>query len=454
MKISRRTLLLSFAFALALISMGVQHIFADELTDIVAPTGFKALLTIVPLVLVLVLLFFKVDMIIAGGIAAVLAMIIGGIGLADVNSEVVKAIPTMLSITVPIINSAIAMAVFKAGSYTASLELVKRITKGKVEFVSAFIVLLMGAATYMSGIGGGSAMVIAPLAFAAVGAVPELIAGMSIAAAVSFTTSPASLESSITSQLGGFEIAEYVTTMRPYWILFLVFAIVLAFWGAKRRNLSFKEAEDGQFQKMSGNELFKFTIPALYLLFSVIVGPVINKATGLPLFVPIVYMIVTLFLIVICTKQEINKTFSSMVEGSSYILTRLFQVGIFLGFINVIAKTGTFAVIAQFASNAPAALVTPVAVITGILIGIPAGAYVGSILTLVLPVAVALGFSPLALGFVTMGVGLGSQISFVNITMQALSSGFQIPILQVVKGNMKWISVAAVILVVLAFVLV
>lgn len=34
--------------------------------------------------------------------------------------------------------------------------------------------------TYMSGIGGGSAMVIAPLAFAAVGVVPELIAAMSL----------------------------------------------------------------------------------------------------------------------------------------------------------------------------------------------------------------------------------------------------------------------------------
>ncbi|WZU01041.1 hypothetical protein MGH68_16445 [Erysipelothrix sp. D19-032] len=79
--------------------------------------------------------------------------------------------------------------------------------------------------------------------------------------------------------------------------------------------------------------------------------------------------------------------------------------------------------------------------LTGILIGIPAGAYVGSILTLVLPVGVALGFSPLALGFVTMGVGMGSQMSFVNITMQALSSGFQIPILDVVKGNVKWVSI-------------
>ena len=104
------------------------------------------------------------------------------------------------------------------------------------------------------------------------------------------------------------------------------------------------------------------------------------------------------------------------------------------------------------ANHAPAFLVVPVAVLTGILIGIPAGAYVGSVLTLVLPVAVSLGFTPLALGFVTIGVGLGSQMSFVNITMQALSSGFQIPILDVVKGNIKWISLASVLLLVISLV--
>ena len=140
-----------------------------------------------------------------------------------------------------------------------------------------------------------------------------------------------------------------------------------------------------------------------------------------------------------------------MVDGSTYILTRLFQVGIFLAFINIIAETGTFAVIAGVASAAPIMIMVPVAILTGILIGIPAGAYVGSVLTLVLPVAVSLGFSSVELGLVAVGVGLGSQMSFVNITMQALSSGFQIPILEVVKGNVKWISIASVFLIAIGF---
>ena len=348
--------------------------FADEIGDVVAPTGIMALVVIIPLIVVLVLLFMKVDMIIAGLIGGVLAMLIGGIGLEEAN----KAIPMMLGITVPIINSAVAMAVFKAGSYSAALTLAKRGTKGKVEYVSAFIVILLAAATYMSGIGGGSAMVIAPLAFAAVGVVPELIAAMSLAAAVSFTTSPASLESSIVSKLGDISVGSYVSTMRPYWLFFVALAIVLAFWGTKHRNVGFKESADDEFDKKSNGELFKITLPAIFLLFAVIFGPIVNDLIGFAFFTPLVYMILTLVLIFLCTDFSMNKSVEAMVDGSTYILTRLFQVGIFLAFINVIAQTGTFAVIAGVAENAPAFIVVPVAILTGILIGIPAGAYVGS----------------------------------------------------------------------------
>ena len=52
-------------------------------------------------------------MIIAGLVAGILAMIIGGMSLAEANTQLLEAVPTMLSITVPIINSAVAMAVSK-----------------------------------------------------------------------------------------------------------------------------------------------------------------------------------------------------------------------------------------------------------------------------------------------------------------------------------------------------
>ncbi|MBM7688641.1 citrate transporter [Enterococcus ureilyticus] len=449
MKIPKR--FLSGLLLSALFLFSFVPAFAQEIGEITAPTGIKAVIVVIPLILVLVLLFMKIDMIIAGFVGGVLAMIIGGIGLEQANKQLLETIPTMLGITVPIINSAIAMAVFKSGGYSAALTLAKRGTKGKVEYVSAFIVILLAAATYMSGIGGGSAMVIAPLAFVAVGAVPELIAAMSLAAAVSFTTSPASLESSIVSKLGDFSVAKYVSDMRPIWLLFCALAIILAFWGTKRRKIGFKENTDDEYGTMSNNALFKLTIPAIFLLFSVIFGPVVNDFVGFPLLTPLVYMVLTLALIFVCSDFTLNQSVEAMVDGSTYILTRLFQVGIFLAFINIIAQTGTFAVIAGIANAAPTMIMVPVAILTGILIGVPAGAYVGSVLTLVLPVAVSLGFSSIGLGLVAVGVGLGSQMSFVNITMQALSSGFQIPILDVVKGNIKWISLAAVLLIGIGF---
>lgn len=425
---------------------------AQGIEEIPAPTGINALLALIPLIVILILLFLRVDMLFAGLAGGIIAMLIVGIGIERINEEMLEAIPTMLTITVPIINSAVAMAVFHSGGYSAALELVKRATKGKVEYVSAFIVILLAAATYMSGVGGGSAMVIAPLAFAAVGVVPELIAGMSLAAAAGFTTSPASLETSVVSELAGIPVGEYVSNMRIYWILFTVIAVLLAFIGTKRRNIGFKDDETGEYREMGNAQLFKITIPAIFLLFAVILGPLVNDLIGFNLFNPFVYMIVTLLLIFICTKFNLNETGEALIEGSSYILTRLFQVGVFLTFINIIAETGVFTLIANITTNVPNLIVVPAAVLAGILIGIPAGAYVGSILVLILPVVITLNFSPLAIGFVTMGVGMGSQMSFVNITMQALSSGFQLPVYDIVKGNIRWIGLASLVLLIVAFI--
>jgi hypothetical protein len=443
----------SSLFAMALLFLLPLQAFAagEAVTQAPTPTGWYALLTVLPLILILVLLFLKVDMVAAGLAGGVLAMIIGGISLAEANKHFLDAIPAMLTITVPIVNSAVAMAVFKSGGYTAALTLVRRGIKGRVEFFAAFIVILQAAATYMSGIGGGSAMVIAPLAMAALGAIPEVIAAMSIAAAVSFTTSPASLESSIVSKLSGIPVGDYVATMRPFWIGFTILAIVIAFWGVKRRGALFVGEESSEYAQMNNKQLFKMTLPAIFLLSAVILGPVVNKMLDFSLLTPLVYTVVTVALIFLCTKFTLNKSVEAMVDGSTYILTRLFSVGIFLAFINMVGQTGAFAAISNVASQAPTALMVPAAVLAGILVGIPAGAYVGSILTLVLPIAVTLGFSPVAFGFVAIGVGLGSQLSFVNITMQALSSGFQIPVIDVVKGNAKWVGLSMVILLVLSF---
>src|SRR5690554_4662297 len=160
----RRVLLLTPV--MLLLSFVNASVFASGEETVATPTGFYAVLTVLPIIVILVLLFRRVNMLLAGLIGGVMAMIIGGITLQQANGIFLAAIPAMLSITVPIINSAIATAVFKSGGYASALALVRRAIGGKVEYFAAFIVILMAAATYMSGIGGGTAMVLAPLAFA------------------------------------------------------------------------------------------------------------------------------------------------------------------------------------------------------------------------------------------------------------------------------------------------
>jgi len=412
---------------------------------------FYQVVSIVPLILILTLLFLQVDMLVAALAGGCMSMIIGGIGIATANQVMLKEIPGMLGVTVPIINSAIATAVFKAGGYTAALTLVRRAIGDRTEYLGAFVVILLAAATYMSGIGGASAMVIAPLAFAAVGVVPGVIAGMSIAAAMSFTTSPASLETSVVAKQTGIDAAVYVSTMQPFWLMFCVIAIVIAFVDAKRKKGMFKGEENEDMKKLSNADLWKLTAPAIFLLFAVIAGPAVNKFFGSPVLGPMMYSIITIFLIYVCSHFTLNQSSMAMIEGSTYILTRLFAVGIFVAFVRIIEMTGAFNTIAHVVQAAPNVAYVPVAVFIGYLIGVPAGAYVGSILALILPVTVTLGFTPIQTGLVVMGVGLGSQMSPVNITMQALSAGFQIPVLQVSRGNAPYILGCLVLLMAIAF---
>lgn len=403
-------------------------------------SGFYMAVSVLPLLLILALLFMRVNMLIAGLAGGVMAMIIGGIAVGEANGIMIDQIKNLFGIAVvPIINSAVAMAVFKSGGYTAALTLVRRSIGGNQGIMGAFIVFLQAAATYMSGIGGGSAMVIAPLAFAAVGAIPAVIVGMSIAAAICFTTSRASLETATVLKLANIPVDEYADMMLPYTIFFVILAMAIAGYGAWKNGGIFKGEESEEIKGMTTSQLYRATIPAIFLLAAVVLSPVINgllKEGGLPaLVIPLTYTAVTMFLVGLCTKFNFSQTCDALIDGSSYILTRLFQVGLFLMFIALIEKIGAFNTIAAIARNAPPSLVVPAAILAGFLIGVPAGGYVATILGLILPVAVALQFPPLAIGFVTMAVGLGSQVCPVNITMQALSFGFQIPIMQVVRGN-------------------
>ena len=54
------------------------------------------------------------------------------------------------------------------------------------------------------------------------------------------------------------------------------------------------------------------------------------------------------------------------------------------------------------------------------------------------------------MGFVAMATSLGTQISPVQINVVALSQGFNQEISDTVKGNMKWVISALVVLIILS----
>ena len=142
-----------------------------------------------------------------------------------------------------------------------------------------------------------------------------------------------------------------------------------------------------------------------------------------------VNVIIAAILCVIFCKEDSQKVSSNLIDGSRFILTTLFGVGIFLGFINMIGYLGTFAELSGLIANAPEWIVIFLACLLAFVIAIPSGAFAAGVLTLILPTLVLIpGLSPLAFGLIAISVGLGTQISPVQINVAALSEGFKVSI--------------------------
>ncbi len=182
--------------------------------------------------------------------------------------------------------------------------------------------------------------------------------------------------------------------------------------GPRSSSFGFKETANQEYENKSNGELFKTTLPAIFLLFAVIFGPLINDLIGFVLFTPLViWWSRWRWFLFVPTFRWINRWRR---WWRIHVFWPACSVGIFLAFINVIAETGTFAVIAGAAQNAPAAIVVPVAILTGVLIGIPAGAYVLRFNTSATSCRF-IRLPSLSSWLCNDGVGLGSQMSFVNI---------------------------------------
>ncbi len=418
----------------------------------------ELLLMILPLAVILFLLIRKKHMLVAGLVGGVVAIIVSwilvatgtleaGIKPADINRLVINVgVTDMLSkYLAPVIYAAGAVMIARSGSIKAFIEALNRVLKGKLAYLAAAIVIVQGLATYMAGMGAGNTMVIAPLMAAAVGFVPEVVAAMAIATAVGFTTSPASTETAFTATAAGMEVGDFANMMIPFTIVVYILAAALAFWGVHKRGsaLTSGAQAESEYKDMPTKQLWTMVIPTITFLLLVILGGKINQLFPVPFFLPFINVLIAAILCVIFCKVSPDKVSENLIDGSRYILTTLFGVGLFLGFINMVGFLGTFSELAALVGNAPSWLVIFVACVFAFLIAIPSGAFAAGVLTLILPtLALIPGLSPLGFGLIAISVGLGTQISPVQINVAALSEGFKVSIFDIVKNNTKFVLVA------------
>ncbi|MBS3987123.1 MAG: hypothetical protein KGZ38_04105 [Erysipelothrix sp.] len=411
----------------------------------------ELLINLLPLVVILVLLFFKQHMLFAGLVGGAIAVVIGGFSLGDVNGAVMEGVKTMFSYTAPILFAAAAVMTAKGGSVQAVVKMAEKALKGKIAIFAGILILIQAAATYMAGMGAGNTMVIAPLVAMAVGAVPEVVVAMSIVTAVGFTTSPASTETVLAAEAAGVDVMVHANNMLPLTLLFIVLGVVLAVYGVSKRGVLVSNNKNAVSEDIQGN-LFIRALPAIALLTFVILGSRINGLLGFVVFTPVTTVMLTAILTAVFTPLGITKTSEALIDGSRYILTTLFGVGIFLSFINLIARLGTFEQLAGLVANVPTVLIVPAAIIMAFLIAIPSGAFAAGVLVLILPTLSLLGLPSQAMGFVAIAVGFGTQISPVQINVAALSEGFGVDILQICRNNVKFILVSLAVLIALSFI--
>jgi hypothetical protein len=411
---------------------------------------------LLPLILILTLLILRKHMLVAGLAGGVLAMLIGSISIETASQVVVDSIASMLAITVPILYAAAAAMVSKAGSVEALVGLAEKHLKGRKSLLAGVIVLIQAFATYMAGMAAGNTMVTAPLMLLAAGAVPEVMAAMAVASAIGITTSPASTETILAAASAGRDVVTHARFMFPLTILFYACAALLAVAGVSRRGTLLYPRSDPAERSPSEPDqtLLLKSVPAAALLVMVLAGSWANDLMGIVIFTPPFSVMVTAVLTVICTSYSMEQTAAALIEGSRFILTTLFSVGLFLAFINLIAMLGTFEQLSELVTRAPEFLLLPSAMLMAFLIAVPAGALAAGVLALILPTLSLIGLPPAAMGFVAVATGLGCQISPVQINVVALSEGFRIPVMQVVKNNLKYVSVSLIALMLIALLVV
>ncbi|WP_371362394.1 hypothetical protein SRRS_35520 [Sporomusa rhizae] len=412
-----------------------------------------SIIVLIPLLVITVLLIRQTHMMVAGICGAVIAMFIGNIGLMQATKIVTDSLPGMLTMLVPIIYCSTALALSKTGGFEALLALARHASGGRLYLVAAAVVIIQALATYAAGLAAGNTMAIGPLAFAIAGVVPQVVAGMAIVSAVSFETSPSSAEAATVSKIAGIDVGTYVDQLFPIAVAFWLVGAALAAYGVWKHGSFIKTDSQKQAEELPMAENWRRAIAPIYFIAVVVAGKYFNVWLDYPVFTPIFNMISTLAIAAIMTRSAVAKVAEDVIQGSAFILTKLFSIGLFLGFINILSAIGTFKYIAGLTASAPAFIFVPVAIITGFAVAVPAGAYSVGVISLIMPVLAEVGLTPLQMGLVSIAIGMGTQMSPVQINVAALSQTFGMDITKIVKNNAPYLVVVLAVLCVLGVLL-
>lgn len=430
------------------------------------------LLAVLPLMVILILILppFRAHILVAGLAGGIIAMIVGGIAPAKATELFAAGIVSMLQITSVILFASTAMVLARAGSIWSTLNIIKRIFQGRLQWIGAAMVLVQAFAVYGAGHGAANTLVTAPLVFAAVGFNPLTIVGMSIVSGASWATSPASAESGVISKAMGWDVQTYANFMLPFTVTFWLIGAILAFIGISRalKNGTLQPgvpplvgaATDDGVEKTAEQKLlgdteaadWKRALPFFVLLGLIIVGPFINRAVGFPIFTNLVTPLVVLTLAALLLKIRINVMAEEFVSGSRPILRYLFLVGVFLGFVNLMTEIGTFQVLASLPAGLPASIIGVAALVIAFAIAIPSASYTAAIDAIILPVLAAAGVPAQIFGFVGVIVAQGAMMSPVQVNVSATAFGFRSTIMRIVQNNAPYMPLAAIITIIMSLI--
>ena len=408
-------------------------------------------LTILPLAIILILALppFRLHMMIAGFAGAIVAIIIGGLGIAQITGLYLSGVGQIMGITSVMIFAATAQLLSEMGAVRAIVDLAMRVFRRRLYLAAGLLVLVQATAVYAAGLGAGNTLVVAPMVNSLIGFVPEVVAGMSIVSPTSWATSPSSAESAYVSSQWGVDVQEYSAYMRPYVFAMWIFAIALTVYGVYRRKIT-REIEPELLEKPLGGMVVK-ALPFIVFLILILFGPYVNQFLGQTVFstvtTPLIVIILALIVFWDGTKgwrDNLSNTGRLFIEAARPILYYLFLAGSFLGFIKMLEEIGTFQTLAGYVRFAPPWALLLAAIVIGFLVALPAGAYTVATDILIIPTLALAGVPGKSFGFVAMAVAYGAMISPVQINVAATATSFKKEISDVISNNTPYMPAALI----------